>query len=134
MFPDETLEVLIGRGTVAARLFQLGEREERIVGVWRERILDDHAAIVSLGIRSGFRQRAAPEQRVTVCRCPLRRRAQQRVDDGTTARTLPLADEPPRATEDRVGGRERRGRTGTSLRTGWMRQRAERHDGGKEES
>src|SRR4029079_3132879 len=107
MLTDESLQVLIGRGAIAARLLQLGEREECVVGVWRERILDDHAAIVSLGIRGPFRQRAAPEQRITVGRCSLRCRSQQRIHDGTTARTVPLTYEPACPAEDRVGGGDR---------------------------
>jgi len=76
MLANEALEMLVCRGAIATCLFQLGERQQCIVGVGRERILDDHAAIVSLRIRRGLRQRAAPEERVTVRRRPLGRRSQ----------------------------------------------------------
>ena len=66
MLMYESLQMLVRRSTIAARLLQLGERQERIVGVGRQRILDDHAAIVPLRIRGSLSQRAAPEQGVTV--------------------------------------------------------------------
>jgi len=134
MLADESLQMLIRRGPIAACLFQFGEREERIVGVRRERILDDHATIVSLGIRCGLRQRTAPEERVTVCRRSLGRRAQQRVYERATRWTVPLAHEPARAPEDRVGGGERGGAAVASLCVGPVREYTQRHDGGKSDS
>lgn len=134
MLADESLQMLVGRGPIAARLFQLGKREQRIVGVRRERILHDHAAIISLGIRGRLRQRTAPEERVTVCGCPLGRCTQQRVHERTTCCAIALAHEPARAPEDRVGGRKRSRVARVSLCVGPVSERAECHDGGKNDS
>ena len=134
MLANESLKMLVCRGPIAARLFQLGKREQCIVRVRREWVLDDHAAVISLGIRGRLRQRAAPEERVTVCSRPFGRCTQQRVHEGATRRALPLAHEPARALEDGVGGRKRSGGACVSLCVGSVRERTQRHDCGKNDS
>jgi len=134
MLADESLKMLVCRGPIAARLFQLGKREQRIVGVRRERILHDHAAIISLGIRGRLCQGAAPEERVTVCGRPFGRCTQQRVHERATRCAIALAHEPARAPEDGVGGGKWSGVARVSLCVGPVSERAQCHDREKNDS
>jgi hypothetical protein len=77
MLAHEPLEMLERRRAIAARLFQLGERQERIVGIGRQRIFDDHSAIVAFSVCRSLGQRAAPEQRVAIRRRAFGSGAQQ---------------------------------------------------------
>ena len=61
MLADESLQMLIRRGAIAARLFELGERQQGIVRVSRERVLHDDAPVVAFGLGGRFREGPAPE-------------------------------------------------------------------------
>jgi hypothetical protein len=53
----ESLQMLIRRGAIATRLFELGDRQQGIVGVSRERILHDDAPVVAFGLGGRLRER-----------------------------------------------------------------------------
>ena len=106
MLPHEALQMLIRRGPITARLFELGEREQCVVGIWRQRVLHDHLPIVAFRIGGGLRQRATPEERVAVCPCPFLCRAQHRVDKRAARCAVTIGDEPACALEDGIRGRQ----------------------------
>jgi hypothetical protein len=72
VFADETLQMLVRCRTITACLFELGERQQCVVGVRRQGVLDDDATVVTLGIGCRLGERAMPEQCITVRWRPLR--------------------------------------------------------------
>jgi len=102
------LQMLQGARTIAASLFQLRDREQRVIRVVRQWILDDDAAIIALGLRSRRRQRAVPVEGVAVRRSGGIRCAKQRIDERTTGDAVPFRHQPARAPEERVRRRTRR--------------------------
>jgi hypothetical protein len=45
MLAHESLQMLVRRRTIATCLFELGQREQGVVCIGRERVLHDHAPI-----------------------------------------------------------------------------------------
>ena len=75
MLPHEPLQMLVRRRAIAARLFELGQREQRVIRIWRERVLHDHAPVIALRIGRRLRESTAPVQRIAVGRRSLGGRA-----------------------------------------------------------
>ena len=138
MLPHEPLQMLIRRGAIATRLFELGEREERVVGVWRQRVLHDHAPVIALRDGRRLRERATPEECVAERRRALGGHPQHRVDDRATSGAVTLAHQSPSALVDGIGrGPRRTCRRVGALRGaggGEARGRDEREDDGADET
>jgi hypothetical protein len=109
----ESLQMLVRRRAVAARLFQLGQREQRVVRVRRQCVFHDYASVIALCIGRRLREGATPVERIAVGRRPFGSRTQHRVDERATGRAVSFAHQSARAVEDGIAGRKR-----------WTRRRA----------
>jgi hypothetical protein len=88
--------------TVAARLLELGDREQGIISVVGQRIFDDHPPVVTLGLRRGERHHAVPVQAVTIGGRERIRCTQQGVHERATSHAIALAHETARVTKERI--------------------------------
>ena len=87
------------RIAIAARHLELCESEQRVSGVPRERILNDHLPVASLGVRRGGGQRRSPIERIRILRSA-GGRGQLRIHERASRGSIPLEYQPARAKEE----------------------------------
>jgi hypothetical protein len=68
MFDDQSLKVPLCADSISPHHLQLGEPDQRILGPWREGILDHDPEVITLRVRRSGRSDGAPEQSLGVRR------------------------------------------------------------------
>jgi hypothetical protein len=87
-------------GTITACLLELRDREQRVVGIERQWIFHDHAAIVPLRFGGGGRERPVPIEGIAVGWRRLIGGAQQRIHERASSHAISFCHKPARPTKE----------------------------------